>query len=97
MRLGRLVPFGSRLGAFYRSHGVTSARDAARWLRGIRVLRPVTMATVLRFRILGMAVWLYGTLKSTASEPVLIFQLSEMGCVFSQVPREWRARLSLIL
>jgi hypothetical protein len=28
MRLGRLVPFGSRYGAYYRSHGVTSAEIA---------------------------------------------------------------------
>ena len=71
MRLGRPVPFGSRYGAYYRSHGVTSAEIAmASWYKSSASGYNGNCVEVSHLGDGRVAV---GDTKDTASGPVLIF------------------------
>lgn len=75
MRLGRLVPFGSRYGAYYRSHGVTSAEIAmASWHKSSASGYNGNCVEVSHLGDGRVAV---RDTKDTASGPVLIFTRPE--------------------
>ena len=75
MRLGRLVPFGSRYGAYYRSHGVTSAEIAmASWYKSSASSYNGDCVEVSHLRNGRVAV---RDTKDTTSGPALIFTRSE--------------------
>lgn len=75
MRLGRLVPFGSRYGAYYRSHGVTSAEIAmASWYKSSASGYNGNCVEVSHLGDGRVAV---RDTKDTASGPALIFTRSE--------------------